>query len=164
MNDSLSSLPYKEPPGMLIDGVIVQDPAAIAAIDPENVEKIDVVREKYYVGDYRFVGLVNIITKAADFSASSLPDYAIRLAYNVIDPVASFVSPDYSSDEMKKIRVPDFRNTLYWNPVVRGDEGGHAKVEFWSSDFASVYLINIQGITSDGMPFSDKKTIRLIRK
>jgi hypothetical protein len=40
---------------------------------------------------------VNIITKAGDFSNVTLPDYAIRLPYRVIDPVYSFVSPDYSS-------------------------------------------------------------------
>ena len=67
MNNPLNNLPYEVPPGMFVDGVFIQDASIIANIDPENVEKIDVVREKYFVGDYRFYGIVNIIYKSRRF-------------------------------------------------------------------------------------------------
>jgi hypothetical protein len=152
---------YETPPGLFIDGVAVKDPAVIAGLDPEIVEKIDVIRERYFVGDYLFYGIVNIITKAGDFSNATLPDYAIRLSYRVIDPVNSFISPDYSSAELKKSRIPDFRNTLYWNPSVKPDQDGKKRVEFWSSDNKEDYLINIQGITQEGRPFSFQKNIKV---
>jgi hypothetical protein len=152
---------YETPPGLFIDGVAVKDPAVIAGLDPEIVEKIDVIRERYFVGDYLFYGIVNIITKAGDFSNVTLPDYAIRLSYRVIDPVNSFISPDYSSAELKKSRIPDFRNTLYWNPSVKPDQDGKKRVEFWSSDNKGDYLINIQGITQEGRPFSFQKNIKV---
>jgi hypothetical protein len=152
---------YETPPGLFIDGVAVKDPAVIAGLDPEIVEKIDVIRERYFVGDYLFYGIVNIITKAGDFSNVTLPDYAIRLSYRVIDPVNSFISPDYSSAELKKSRIPDFRNTLYWNPSVKPDQDGKKRVEFWSSDNKEDYLINIQGITQEGRPFSFQKNIKV---
>jgi hypothetical protein len=119
---------YDSPPGLFIDGVMVKDPSLIANLDPEIVEKIDVVSEKYYVGDYLFYGIVNVITKTGDFSNINLPDDAIRLSYRVIDPVWSFVSPDYSSAGMKNSRIPDFRNTLYWNPSVKPDKDGKARI------------------------------------
>jgi len=53
-----------------------------------------------------------------------LPDYAIRLPYRAIDPVPKFISPDYSTTALKKSRIPDFRNTLYWNPSVKTDKEG----------------------------------------
>ena len=152
---------YETPPDLFIDGVAVKDPAVIAGLDPEIVEKIDVIRERYFVGDYLFYGIVNIITKAGDFSNATLPDYAIRLSYRVIDPVNSFISPDYSSTALKKSRIPDFRNTLYWNPSVKPDEDGKVRVEFWSSDNKADYKINIQGITLDGKPFSFQKIIKV---
>jgi hypothetical protein len=154
---------YETPPGLFLDGVMVKDPSVINALDPEIVERIDVIRNKYYVGDFLFFGIVNVITKAADFSNATLPDYAIRLHYKAIDQTGSFLSPDYSSAEMKKSRIPDFRNTLYWNPAVKFDKDGKARVEFWTSDFASDFEINIQGISPEGKMYSIKKVITVKR-
>jgi len=125
------------------------------------VEKIDVIKGKYLVGKYYFPGIVNVITKSGDFSCVPLPDYMIRLPYKITEPVRSFVSPSYSSEENKDSRIPDYRNTLYWNPSVKTDKDGDARVEFWSSDNRSEYVINIQGITQEGEPFSLQKIIRV---
>jgi hypothetical protein len=152
---------YETPPGLFVDGVKIKDPSVIAGLNPEIVEKIDVIRERYFVGDYFFYGIVNIITKAGDFSNVTLPDYAVRLLFRVIDSVNSFVSPDYSNAALKKSRIPDFRNTLYWNPSVKPDHYGKSRVEFWSSDNKTEYLIIIQGITQNGRLFSLHKNIKV---
>jgi hypothetical protein len=161
INDPVLSTVYDVAPGLFVDGVMVKDPSVIAALDPEIVEKIEVKKEKYFVGDYLFYGIVNVITKAGDFSSVTLPDYAIRQPYRAIDPVSTFVSPDYSSAEAKKSRIPDFRNTLYWNPTVKPDKTGKARVEFWSSDVVSDFEIIVQGISSEGKPFSLRKSIKI---
>ncbi len=159
--DPVSNEVFDKKPLLLIDGAMIDDPSILANLDPEIVEKIDVVKEKYMVGDYSFYGMVNVITKKGDYSCVALPDYAIRMSYRVIEPVWSFVSPDYSSTELKNSRIPDFRNTLYWNPSVKPDKEGKVRVEFWSSNIVSDYEINIQGITSEGKTFSLKKIIRV---
>ena len=164
MNNPLNNQPYESDPGLFVDGVFIQDASIIANLDPENVEKIDVVRDKYYVGDYRFYGLINVITKTGDFSSTPLPSYAVRLQYRAIDPVPSFVSPDYSNVALKKNRIPDFRNTLYWNPDVKMDGDGMTRIEFWTSDFVTGYEINIQGISSEGKAFSGRKFINVKRQ
>jgi hypothetical protein len=153
---------FDKPPIMLIDGVVISDPAVIAALDPDNIEKIDAVKDMYMVGDYMFFGIVNIITKAGDFSSITLPGYAVRLKYRVTEPVSSFCSPDYSTEASKKSRIPDFRNTLYWNPSVKPDSNGKASVEFWSSDYAGDYEINVQGNDSEGKPVSVRKVIKIL--
>ena len=163
MNDPADNRPYEYPPSLFVDGVLVKDATVIAGIDPENVEIIDVVRDKYFVGDYLFYGIINVITKAGDFSNATLPDHALRLPYRVTDPVPSFISPDYSSSDIRAKRVPDFRTTLYWNPSVNQDKEGKTRIEFWTSDFSSDYEINVQGITTDGTPFSLKKIIKVRR-
>jgi hypothetical protein len=148
-------------PSLMIDGVIIKDASMIANLDPEIVEKIDVLKEKYLVGKYIFPGIVNVITRSAEFNNVSLPDYMTRLRYIVVDPVRPFVSPDYSSPEVRENRIPDYRNTLYWNPSVRPDNNGNAIVEFWSTDNKSDYIINIQGITNEGNAFSLQKTFKV---
>lgn len=161
ISDPVVNKTYDTAPGLMIDGVIINDPSIIANLDPELVEKIDAVKEKYFVGDYLFYGLVNIITKSGDFSSVTLPGYAARLHSRAIDPVVSFVSPDYSSAEMKNRRIPDFRNTLYWNPSVKPDSAGIARVEFSTSDFISDYQVNIQGITKGGKTICLRKVIKV---
>jgi hypothetical protein len=150
-------------PSILLDGVMINDAGVIAKLDPVNVVKIDVIKDKYMVGNYPFYGIVNVTTKTHDFSIIPLPEYMTRLPYRVIDPVFTFVSPDYTTDEARNSRIPDFRNTLYWNPSVTPDNEGKASAEFWSSDLPLEYLITVQGITSAGKPFSVKKLFRVIQ-
>ncbi len=161
ITDRVDNNPYVTSPCLLVDGVIIKDPSIIANLDPEIVEEIDVIKQKYLVGKYFFPGIINVITKSGDFSCVSLPDYMIRLPYRVIDRVWSFLSPDYSSAEIKNRRIPDFRNTLYWNPSVKQDTNGRTRIEFWSSDVVSDYEVNIQGITQDGKLISTRKFIRV---
>lgn len=148
-------------PCLMIDGVIIRDASLIANLDPQLVEKIDVIKEQYIVGKYEFNGIVNIITKAGDFSCIPLPGYMIRFPYKVIEPVITFSSPDYSSEELRSGRIPDYRNTLYWNAAVKTDNSGKAEVEFWSADNSGYYVINIEGITDDGKVISDHKILRV---
>jgi hypothetical protein len=160
--DPVSGMIYEKPPVLLIDGVVINDPAVLAAIDPETVEKIDVIKDLYLVGDYMFFGIVNVITKAGDFSSTSLPENAIRLKYRVIEPGVSFTSPDYSSVALKKSRIPDFRNTLYWNPSAKTSAGKGKSIGFWTSDGIGKYEVNLQGVNQKGEPVSSIKTITVI--
>jgi hypothetical protein len=159
--DPLGKIRYDTPPVLMIDGVIIKDPGIIANLDPENVEKIDVVKKQYMVGDYLFNGIVNVITNSGDFGNVVVPPYAINLQYQVIDSVYTFKSPDYSSPEMNNRHEPDFRNTLYWNPSVKPGKDGKAKIEFWTSDIAGDYEVKVQGISSEGKIFNTNKIIKV---
>jgi hypothetical protein len=159
--DPVDNRVYPKPPILFVDGVPVDNASIIANLDPELVERIDAVKERYLVGDFLFFGIVNVITRAGDYSSVSLPEYAVRMPYRVTEPVKSFSSPDYLSPEKKQSRIPDLRNTLYWNPELKINPGGGMVAEFWTSDFASDYVINIQGVTADGFPLSVKKQVRV---
>jgi hypothetical protein len=157
--DPLRNRLYDEPPAMMINGVIFTDPAIIGNMDPALVEKIDAIREKYIVGDYQFPGIVNVITRSTDYHNMAIPSNAIRIPYEVAEPAASFNAPAYMTESLKKSRIPDFRNTLYWNPAIRPGKDGRCLIEFWSSDIASDYIIRIEGVSAEGKIVSLKKTI-----
>lgn len=159
--DPVDKRVYNNPPVLMVDGVVVNDASVIAAIDPDKVERIDVVKEKYFVGDYLLYGLVNVITRAGNFSSVTLPDYAIRMQYRVIEPLNTFKSPDYREQEKNAARIPDFRNTLYWNPSIVTRESGKSGFQFWSSDFKSDYVINIQGVSAEGQLISAKRVLKV---
>ncbi|MCX6302253.1 MAG: hypothetical protein NTW82_08715 [Bacteroidia bacterium] len=152
---------YNDPSTVLIDGVIINDLTILANLDPELVEEIDIVKTPYLTGDIVHNGIVHVITKSGKFNNLSLPEYAVKLPYRVTEPVPLFTFPDYSDAEKKKSRIPDFRNTLFWNPQVKSENGNKIFIEFWSSDLAGDYLIDIHGITSDGKPVSFMKVITI---
>lgn len=154
---------YDSQPGLFIDGVMVKDASLIAALDPEQVERIEAIREKYCVGDYLFQGVVNVITKAGDFSNVSLPDNIIRIPYRIIDPELTFAATDYSKAGTNKKRVPDFRNTMFWNPDIRLKPGENTTLDIWSSDYISEYEITLQGVDGSGNPVSFRKKIKVSR-
>lgn len=154
ISDPLTKEVYDDPPSLFVDGVRINDAGTIAEIDPDLVEQIDVVLDKYVVGDYMFHGIVNVTSKKADLSIIEVPRSAVRTRYRVFEPVNIFTSPSYPDEKTRNSRIPDFRNTLYWNPV---PETGKP-VEFWTSDIPGEYVVNIQGITPDGKLISLKKT------
>jgi hypothetical protein len=118
-----------------------------------------VIKELYIVGRYTFSGLVNVITKAGDYSCVPLDDYMTRLKYRVTDPVLTFPLPDHNKNDSVEGMIPDFRNTLYWNPSLKSVLKGKSEFSFWTSDIPLVYIINIQGVSSDGKPVFFKKRL-----
>jgi hypothetical protein len=159
--DPETNMIYDESPVLFVDGVVIDEASKIANLDPELVERIEVIKERYLVGDFLFFGIVNVITRAGDFSSVTLPPYAVRLPYRITEPVNTFSFPDYSDPAIKQGRIPDFRNTMYWNPSVKPGVDGKATVEFWSSDYSGDYIIDIQGITDNGTKISLRKPIRV---
>jgi len=153
--------PYDTDATLMVDGVIVTDPLVIAGLNTEDVERIDVVRDEYFVGGYHFFGILNVVTRKGDSGSISLPADAVKLPYRETAPEPEFFSPGYTSTGEESSRIPDYRNTLYWNPDIKISGDGKATVEFHASDYVSGYVINIQGITSDGKPFSAEKRIRV---
>lgn len=161
ISDPVSYEIYEYPPGMMIDGVIVKDPNLIGNVDPELAERIDVIKEKYFIGDYQFFGIINVITREGDFSSVILPDFATRISYRVVEPVLTFISPDYSLPAKKNERIPDFRNTLWWTPSASFNISGKVEAEFWTSDIPGTYVITVQGISSSGKLISSRKLIKV---
>jgi hypothetical protein len=141
---------YNEPPLVMIDGVIINDLKVLVDLDPERVEKIEVVKTPYLIGDLILNGIVNVITRSGDFSNVTIPEYAVTLPYKIIDEPSGIIFPDYSSELNRQSRTPDLRNTLYWNPSVKTDSNGKAEIDFWTSDLPGIYTISIQGIAGTG--------------
>ena len=145
---------YNEPPLVMIDGVIINDLTVLVDLDPERVEKIEVVKTPYLIGDLILHGIVNVITRSGDFSNVTIPEYAVILPYKIIEEPSAIILPDYSDESNRQSRKPDLRNTLYWNPSVKTDRNGEAETDFWTSDLPGVYTITIRGITGTGKRIS----------
>lgn len=148
-------------PLLLIDGVVIRDPALVYNLDPELVEKIDVVKSRYMIGDYMFYGLINIITTKGTLDNIRLPEEAVRLRYRDYEPDQKFSYPDYSLNQSLQSHLPDFRNTLYWNNLTLSASDKKISLKFFASDFISDYDIIILGVTTNGRFITQKKSIKI---
>jgi len=61
-------------------------------------------------------------------------------------PVKEFYSPNYS--ELPP--APDYRRTLYWNPMVTPDETGKAKINFYNNSSCTNFSISAETVSAIG--------------
>ena len=62
----------------------------------------------------------------------------------------SFYVPIYDAEDIPEERT-DFRNTIYWNPIVQTDENGEAEIRFYNSDDITSFRITAEGIGYNGL-------------
>jgi len=137
-------------PLYLIDGVPVFDSSVILNLNPAKVKIIKVVTSKYFLGDMVFDGILDIQTDSNNFDNVAKPKTAIRHKFENISCPEAFVSPRYSSETLIKERIPDYRNTLYWNPEILTGTEGTSKVSFYTSDETAVFDIIVEGVSYEG--------------
>jgi hypothetical protein len=137
-------------PLVIVDGVPVLNHEKVLNIKGDKIEKIDVLSKEYYISDIVLGGVIDVTTYDGDLSVIEFDKPVFRQEFEAPQPCSGFTSPEYSDASRKESRIPDYRNTLYWNPEVRTDESGRAQVEFYTSDEDGDYIILVQGFTSDG--------------
>ncbi|MCU0456659.1 MAG: hypothetical protein MUE74_10185 [Bacteroidales bacterium] len=164
IHDPAGNQIHNEPPGLMIDGVIIKGAGIIAGMNPDIVKRIDVIYDTYVVDGYMFPGLINVVTKTGYFSTGIPVSGALRIRYSVSDPVPRFSAPDYSSGQKRSSRLPDFRNTMYWNPRVRLPLQGKTGISIYSSDYAGDFILSIQGLSGNGGVFSVSKVINVVNR
>jgi len=144
------SKPFENSPMVLVDGVPVYDMEKVLAVNSKDLDKIDVFTTRYYISDIVMDGILHFVTKKGNLGVID-PDRSVyRVQYELPANRNEFYSPDYSTDKLLNDRIPDFRNTLYWNPEMHTDKTGKTAIEFYSSDESAEYIITVEGITSEG--------------
>ena len=123
---------------------------------------IQVINNTYIYGDQFLQGIVSIHTNTENFGGIKTDEGANFLTYQTITPQTIFPETDYTIPKYSENKLPDFRNTLFWNPEVVL-EGGITDIRFFASDYCNEYEIIVSGYNNEGIPCSGKKTIRITR-
>jgi hypothetical protein len=137
----------KQNPVYFLDGVLV-DPEFIIDLPTSWFDKIEAVKLAPKSGGFGpalYFYTNRGETQTKDFDGLGLKAGKI-VGYSVI---RRFYSPVYETREPDDSKN-DFRNTLYWNPVVRTDSTGVAKVSFYNSDETGTIKVFVEGITNEG--------------
>lgn len=147
----------------MIDGIPIMDTEFILNFDPLRIEKIGVVTDIYYMGSVGFQGIINFTTYEGDFNLAELPKYLIKKVYQGIQQQREFYSPSYSLRKEQLKRIPDYRNTLYWNPEISLQSNQKKKIEFYTADTNGLYDVVVNGISSSGKPIYKKIKFSVIK-
>ncbi|MEO7212595.1 hypothetical protein [Mucilaginibacter sp.] len=137
-------------PLVMLDGVPVFNIDKVMAIDPLKVQRLQVVRSRYFWGPSAFEGIMNYTTYKGDLGGAEMDPHAVVIDYEGMQIQREFYSPVYETDEQAKSRMPDFRNLLFWAPDIKTGPISANKLTFYTSDQTGKYFGIVQGITSNG--------------
>lgn len=139
--------PYSElsiyEPLVLVDNVVVYNVDWILSINPKKVSRIDKIEKPYILGNICYGGLIHIISSGRDFAGVNLPSSGqfFKLTMYAFDGACD----DCRTDNPK---IPDVRNTLYWNPEVHLSDGHPEEFIFHTGDVPGEYTAIM--VTMDG--------------
>jgi hypothetical protein len=145
MSDKNTNYLYDDEPLVLVDGVPVFNTNAVMAMDPAELLRIEILQKRYFLHNLKFDGIIHFITRERNFSILEQHPGIFRQTRAFPETAEVFTAPVYDSNRDRDDRRPDYRNTLYWNPHIKLDKGGYAKIEFYTGDHTGNYLIILEG-------------------
>ncbi|WP_223833848.1 hypothetical protein [Spirosoma profusum] len=151
---AVPNLPYRalfdEQSLVLMDGIPVFNMDRIIDFNPLKIKQIDVVTNRYIMGTAGFSGIINFMTYKGDLAGFLLDNRLVKLDYDGLQLQREFYAPRYETPRQQTSRLPDGRTLLYWNPNLIIDSQGKSQVDFFTSDQTGTYLVEINGLSSDG--------------
>jgi hypothetical protein len=148
-------------PLYIIDGNMTRDTDYFLRLKTTDIISIKVVKTESklrQMGPLAKNGIVMVHTKGLNHD--DLKKTNTILAVKGLNKSIPFRTVEHTAAGSE--RVPDFRSTLYWNPSVKLNEEGMARVNFYASDDVGMLLINIQGISADGRPFQKMDSLSVV--
>ena len=135
-------------PLIIIDGIPVNEASVVTELDPEKVQDVRVVRDKYFYKRQIFDGILDIITYKGDASSFKLPENTFR--YDFIHSEKAEPATNYQFVNNQEGRIPVYRNILFLNPSITTDTKGEAEITFYTPDNAGTFVIRCFGLTPEG--------------
>jgi TonB-dependent SusC/RagA subfamily outer membrane receptor len=135
-------------------------------IDIYNIDFVDIIKgpSAAIYGSRGSNGVVAIYTKDGTEmqEKSNIGDSKeiLRFIHPGYYKAREFYEPKYGTSKPEHKR-PDYRTTLSWKPNIQFDDEGKAKIEFYTADISTTYRVELQGITSDGIPITSEAFINI---
>jgi hypothetical protein len=135
-------------PLILLDRIPVYNLKDLLEISPAKIQRIEIINDVYIKGSVIYGGVVSIFSRKGDLAGIKLPRNSFFFDFSGYEPRpdGSETIPDPSSVK----RIPDFRNCLYWNPLVNIKPGEKASLEFYTSDNKGEFEVVVNGLTAEG--------------
>ena len=150
----LYEIPYNQffesDPLILLDGVPIFNIDSLMVLDPLKLRKVETLQRKIFMGGAYFPGVMNWTSYKGDLGGFILDPHSTVVDYEGLALQREFYNPSYATEEQLESHLPDFRNVLYWSPVVPINGTGKGTLSFYSSDLPGKYFVVVQGLAADG--------------
>lgn len=158
-------------PLYVLDGVPYQeagvDNSVLSDLNPDNIESVTVLKGAAATAVYGSQGAQGVIliqTRNMNRYSQDRKKFYTKPVLNVAyqyntnykgnkkyyGMARDYYQPLYASTEVDE--RTDFRNTIYWNPVIQTDKNGQASFETFTSDALTSFAITVEGINAFGQP------------
>ena len=140
----------QQPALLLLDGVPINGDFLVS-MSVRSFDKVEVVKYAPMLGSQGNYGAIFFYSKRGQHQQMINPDALGMKSCEVVgySVIRKFYAPRYDTQLPTGIKK-DFRSTLYWNPLVRTDSLGRARVSFFNSDQAGEVQVVVEGVTKDG--------------
>ncbi len=159
MADEKKNIFMEEEPLIFLDGVLINDINKIIHLGSDKVKRVEMVCTRYNYGEMVFPGILAVFSKNGEIENIQLPPGSLRIKPDAYQPYSGFAAPVYSKGS--SVSHPDFRQLLYWNPDLKISQDKNQIPEFYASDHSGIYIIEVEGLSSDGVPVSATAKIRV---
>ena len=152
-------------PLFLLDGMPVSM-STILSFPVDNIDYIDILKGSKTIiyGSSGAKGVIAVYSlNAADLLKNTneiKPRGILSIKYSGYSKSIKFYNPVYKSEESAK-EAFEVGSTLYWNPTLKFGEADTLKISFSTADLPAVYKVNLEGITSDGIPLHAEITVEV---
>jgi hypothetical protein len=135
-------------PVYMVDGIATNNTDFFLSIKPVDLVQIKVVNSERKLRSFGLMGKNGIvIVQTKQENRRESVDVS-----NLVDGLN--LTAAFPSLKNNVIEIPNFRSTIDWHPIVKTDENGKASVKINLSDDIGNIEMSVNGITSNGIPFS----------
>ncbi len=138
------------PPLIMMDHVSVFDHQALLDLSPEKIDRIDLISEIYLKGNVSFGGVLAIYSRKGDMAGIDLPNGSYFFDYQSFHPGDPVIELETEQDG----RIPDTRNTLYWQGDIIVEPGNPKEITFPAPTHPGRYLVLFRGMLEGGELYS----------
>lgn len=142
------------PPLFLIDGLPVFTSNTILNIEPAKLKGIKLLNERYFINGVIHNGVLELSTLEADYYKKHETNHFSYRKQGFYQPNENLLNRLNEHNDLDEI--PNFQDILYWNPSLSVQANGTEIIEFTASDDHSDFLIEVQGVDSDGKTYYEQ--------
>jgi hypothetical protein len=131
---------------VMLDGIPVLDHEKLLSYDPMLVKRIDIYTESFSFGARNFSGVVNCITYKGTLPSMEFADNVRIVDYQGCSLPLAYTCEGVGSE------YPDYRQTLYWHPLLTLAPGERMEVECKTPVYGGRFEVVAEGLTANCAP------------
>ena len=150
-----------ESPVFFLDGIYTDDINSIVQMDSDKLKKIELHNYRWRHGDLAFPGIVALFSKNREYRNLELSKPSLSVINKPATPKSLFTPPDHGKGNSGRT-LPDFRQTLYWEPELIIDSKTNCTTTgFYSGDLKGEFVVRVTGHTSSGEIIHEETVISI---